>query len=326
MQRREFIAGVAGAAACPLAALAQQRERVRRVGVLSFAGVDNRAGRKLLQDEFQKLGWIEGRNLRLDYRFGAGDYERARGNAADLVKSAPDVIVTVYGADLRAVQQETKSIPIVFIGAGDAFESGEVKNVARPEGNITGFANSFGSFGGKWMQLLKEAAPNITRVAILVPPPQRSVGGAARASAEAAARSLGLEFVVIPVSEAAGMKSAVEAFAGDPNGGLLIIPGTLTAEQQPELIRLAERYHLPAITGSEFFTRDGGLMSYHADSFELVRGAIGYVDRVLRGAKVNELPVQFPTRFRLVVNLKAAKAIGLAIPELFLVRADEVIE
>jgi putative ABC transport system substrate-binding protein len=321
MRRREFIAGLGGAAAWPLKAHAQQS---RRVGVITPGEADEPlVNVRLWREELQKLGWDEGRNLRLDVRFiGAGDIDRARTAAADLVRLAPDVILLSGGPALDAAQQETKTIPIVFQGAGDPLETGRVKNTAHPEGNTTGFANAFGSLGRKWLQLLKEAAPNVARLLYL---PTRG-NESYRPSIEATAQALAVQLVTIPVSDAAGVKTAIESFATEPNGGLLPSPGILSPAVQRELIRLAAQYRLPMITGFRSFAADGALMSYDSDGSQNARGAASYVDRILRGAKVAELPVQYPTTFRLVVNLKAAKAIGLIIPASFLLLADEVIE
>jgi putative tryptophan/tyrosine transport system substrate-binding protein len=319
MRRRDFIVGLGSAAADPVLARAQQA--VRRVGVLAGATEPNDAPlprTRVLRDELQKLNWVEGRNLRLDFRFGAGDLNRTRGGAADLVRLAPDVVVTVGSTALVAAQQETKTVPIVFL-TGDAADSGAVKNSARPEGNATGFA-TFSSLGGKWLQLLKEAAPNVTRIGYTGGP-----DGGYWPSIEEAARVLAVQLVTIPVSDAAGMKEAIENFAAEPNGGLLVPRGLALATYR-ELMRLAEQYRLPAIIGNNLIVAQGALMSYDSDYVEAMRGVASYVDRILRGAKVSELPVQYPTRFRLVVNLKTAKAIGLTIPETFLVFADEVIE
>jgi putative ABC transport system substrate-binding protein len=239
-----------------------------------------------------------------------------------LVRFAPDVISTIGGAAFNAAQQETKTIPIVFMGTGDP-AGAAVKNIAHPEGNVTGFANAFGSLGGKWLQLLKEAAPNVTRVAFLAAPRGMSIY---LPSVEAAGRALGVQVVAIPVSDGASVKTAVETFAAEPNGGLLPGPGILRPAVQRELIGLAERYRFPMIAGFRSFAAHGALMSYDSDPNELVRGAASYVDRILRGAKVNDLPVQYPTKFRLVVNLKTAKAMGVEIPTMLLALADEVIE
>jgi putative ABC transport system substrate-binding protein len=219
-----------------------------------------------------------------------------------------------------AARQQTKTIPIVQL-SGDINERGVVQNIARPEGNITGFTISFGSLGGRWLELLKEAAPNITRVAYL----RRRANDYYGRYIEAAAPNLGVKIETIQISNAAEIKVAIERFGAEPNGGLLPGPG-LSDIAPHELVRLAEQYRLPAIYALSFFPADGGLMSYATDSIELVHGAASYIDRILRGAKVSDLPVQYPTRFRLVINLRAAKAIGLAIPPSLLLRADELIE
>ena len=325
MRRREFVTGLAGAVARPLPVRAQQGERMRRVGVLSYGaetGVGATPIRKVLGHELQKLGWIEGRSLLLDFRFGNGDATQTRLFAADLVRLAPNVIVTAYFVALRALQQQTQTIPIVFTGAGDPVEGGTVINSARSEGNITGFANRFGSLGSKWLELLKEVAPNVARVAYMYP-----IGnvGAGYQPVETAARSLGVRVVRLPVSDVAAIKAAIAAFAAEPNGGLLASPA-MSAIAPDELIGLAAQYRLPAVYGDAYFSAVGGMMSYDSDSTERYRGAASYVDRLLRGAKVSDLPVQYPTKFRLVINLKTAKALGLTIPESFLLRADEVIE
>jgi len=317
MRRRGFIAALGGAAVWPLAARAQQPDRVRRVGMLTFESVIMPTA-KLLRDELQKLGWIEGRSLRLDIRFGSDDTQTGV-FAAELVQPAPDVIVTTYLAALRAVQQQTRTIPTLLIGTGDPVESGTVRNPAHPEGNVTGFANAFGSLGGKWLELLKEVAPNVTRVLCLY-----SAGSSYLRSVEAAAQSLGVQVVAIAVSDANGVKQAIEAFAAEPNGGLISTPGVIILVPL-ELARWAAQYHLPAISAGAF-AGAGGLIAYGGDIAELYRGAASYVDRLLRGAQVSDLPVQYPTKFRLAINLKTAKALDLVVPPALLGRADEVIE
>jgi putative ABC transport system substrate-binding protein len=319
MKRRTFIAGLVSAPVWPLAARAQQGERVRRVGVLSF-GAD-RLSIDVVRDELRKRGWIEGRNLQLEVRLAAGDLMLARTYAKELVQLMPDALLVVYAAAMRAMQQETMAIPIVVAGGGDVVESGWVKNPAHPEGNVTGFANSYGSLGGKWMELLKEAAPSVTRVAYLYLPDSVSY----LSSIEAAAKPLGLEVVEIPVTDAAGARSAIETFAAKPNGGLLPSPGVIPIIGD-ELLRLATQYRLPAISGAGTYTSSGALMSYQSDLNALLRGTAGYLDRLLRGAKVGDLPVQFPSTFRLTVNLKTARAIGLTVPESFLLHVNELIE
>jgi putative tryptophan/tyrosine transport system substrate-binding protein len=324
MRRREFIAGIGSAAAWPLVALAQQGERVRRVGVLTW-GLDapvNRSALSILRDDLEQLGWSEGRNLRLDFRFGDGDARKTIAFAADLVQLAPDVIVTVYFAAFWAVQQETKTIPIVVCGVGDL---GTVINTARPEGNVTGFTNAFASLGGKWLELLKEVAPNITRVgfihhALNIYPLVNGYGP----SIATAAQSLGVHLVPIPVRDVASAKAAIEGFAAQPNGGLIPNPALLhTTLPADELNRLTLQFRLPSVYGLPV---GGGLMSYSNDIVELYRGAATYLDRLLRGAKVSDLPIQYPTKFRLVINLKTAKAIGLTVPNSLQLLADRVID
>jgi putative tryptophan/tyrosine transport system substrate-binding protein len=321
MRRRELIAVIAStAAAWPLLARAQQGERVRRVAVLSITvptAAEGDAQRKLLREELLKLGWIEGRNLRLDFRFfRTGEIDRIRAAAADLVRLEPDVIFTPAGVTFDAVQQETRTIPIVFV-AGDVAK-GRVKDIARPEGNATGFASAFSSLGGKWLELLKEAAPSVTRVAFLVTRGGPDIYGP---SVEAAARALRVQLFTIPVSDVADMRPAIESFAAEPNGGLILNRGMIG--MLPEFIRLAEQYRLPSISGPP---SDRALMSYSTDNTQLSRRAVAYVDRILRGAKVSELPVQYPTTYRLIINLKTAKAIGLDVPVNLLAVADEVID
>jgi putative tryptophan/tyrosine transport system substrate-binding protein len=328
MNRREFIAGLGSATAWPLAGWAQ--ERVRRVGFLTADDetVVGRPIQRLLRDDLEQLGWSEGRNLRLDFRFGDGDARKTSAFAADLVQLMPDVIITTYLVAFQAVQQRTKTIPIVVAGAGDFLETGIVLDTARPEGNATGFANAFGSLGSKWLELLKEVAPNIRRVLYMsryTSVRDRGAGGYLH-WVETAAQSLGVQVVAIPASDATTVKAAIEAFAAKPNGGLIPSPAIAAIVPPDELSRLALQYRLPLVHG--FTSREGltGLMSYGSDPYELLRGAATYVDRLLRGAKVSDLPVQYPTKFRLTINLKTAKALGLEVPSSLLVRADEVIE
>jgi putative ABC transport system substrate-binding protein len=319
MQRRNFIAIFAGAAAAwPLAARAQQSDRVRRVAVLAL-GDELSSG--ALRDELKKLGWTEGGNLRLDARFGGGDINRTRGYAAELVKLAPDVILVTTGVSRDAVHQETKTIPIVAL-TGDLNQIGVVHNVARPEGNITGFVYAFGSLGGRWLDLLKEAAPDITRILNLR---RQDASGSYIPYVEVAAHTLGVKVEIATVRNAGEIEAAIKGFSTEPNGGLLPDPGMLPYGFDV-LIRMAEQYRLPAIYPASSYAADGGLMSYGSDPIERVRGAASYIDRILRGAKIADLPVQYPTRFRLVINLKAAKAIGLTVPPTLIGRADEVIE
>jgi putative ABC transport system substrate-binding protein len=326
MHRREFLTLLGGsAAAWPHAARAQQDGRVRRIGYLSPMGELDPQARAYLaafREGLAKLGWTEARNVRLDVRFARGDIDYVRGFAAELAKLAPEVIVTGAGAATRAMQQQTPTIPIVFVGTGDPAPM--VSNIARPEGNTTGFSNFYASLGSKWLELLKEIAPRITRVALLFNPDFS--GGQYFASIEQGAPTLGLKVIRSPFRDAPGLESAIGTFAAEPDGGLLVTGLTPIPAQREMLFRLATRHRLPAIYQSVVAVHDGGLIGYGPDQVDNYRRATIYVDRILHGAKVSELPVQFPTKFELVVNLKTAKAIGLTIPEAFLLRADEVIE
>jgi putative tryptophan/tyrosine transport system substrate-binding protein len=269
MKRRDFIAGLgSGAVAWPLAARGQQPERVRRVGFLTYGS--EIVFQKMLRDELEKLGWTEGHNLRLDSRFGNGDATQTRDFATDLVQLAPDVIVVVYGAPFEEVQQRTKTIPIVIIGGGDLLENGMVRNPSHPDGNATGFPNVFGSLGSKWMQLLKEVAPNVMRVGSIYPAGSSRLGGSYIQWMETAAQSLGVRVVGLPVSDTASVKAAIEAFAAKPNGGLIPSPAVLAIVPPDELSRLALQYHLPTAYG---FRGDGGLVNYSADLGEAIHGA-----------------------------------------------------
>jgi ABC-type uncharacterized transport system substrate-binding protein len=331
MQRRSFLTLLGGAiAAWPLAARAQQ---VRRISMLQGDSTTERepaylANLAAFREALTRVGWIEGRNLRIHHRAGGNDLDRMRAAAAELVGLAPDVIVTSSTAVTQAMQQLTQSIPIVFAGAGgDPVAQGTVTSIARPQGNTTGFTNSYYSISGKWVELLKEAAPRVTKIAAI----NRGGGSFVRGDGywpamEAAATTLGVELIKAPARDALELVRAIDAFAGAQNLGLLWVTAAPLPFNRELLIRLAAQHRLPAIYPDRLWVADGGLISYGSNNPDLYRGAAGYVDRLLRGAKTSELPVQFPTKFELVVNVKTAKAIGLTIPETFLVRADEVIE
>jgi putative tryptophan/tyrosine transport system substrate-binding protein len=327
-RRREFIPLLGGAAASwPLAARAQQPERMRRIGVL-VGGAENdpTATPAALREGLAKLGWIEGRNLRTDVRFAAGDLERIRAYAAELVSLAPDVIVTSAASAARAVQQQTQTIPIVYTAGGDPAANGLVRNIARPEGNMTGFSTAEPSEAGKWLGLLKEAAPHLARVAVIFNPEIAETGPSYIASIEAAAPALAVQAIIkMPVRNAVDIVHGIDAFATEPNAGLLILPPP-GAPNVGTIIQLAAQHRLPAIYPNRSNVAAGGLIAYGTDLTELSRRAVLYVDRLLRGAKVGELPVQFPTKYELVINVKTAKAIGLEIPESLLLRANELIE
>jgi ABC-type uncharacterized transport system substrate-binding protein len=327
MRRRDLITLLGGAAAAwPLAARAQQGGRVRRIGVLFGAaeGESSRLATTALRDGLGKLGWIEGRNLHLEFRYGGADAVRNHAAAEELLKSGPDLMVTFAGIATSAVYQQTRTIPIVFVGIGDPVNWGLLKNIARPEGNATGVTNWYPSLGGKWLELLKEAAPRTTRVALLFGAEANS--GTSFDSIAAAAPVLAMQTIKLPVQNAIEIVRAVDNFAAEPNGGVLVVPDATTATHRDTIIQVAAQHRLPAIYAGRTWANAGGLIGYGNDNLSMFQAVPTYVDRLLRGAKVNELPVQFPTKFELVVNLKTAKAISLRIPEAFLLRADEVIE
>jgi putative ABC transport system substrate-binding protein len=326
MRRRDFITLLGGAAAWPLAARAQQAGSGRRVGVLAGATEDNpdaRANLAALRDGLAKLGWIEGRNLRIDLRFTLSDPARLRAYAVELVSLAPDVIVTTSQPATTAVQEHTKTIPIVFTAGNDPVTINLLQNPARPEGNTTGFTVSVDSLSSKWLELLKEAAPHITRVALVFNPQTVNVGYFR--PIEAAAPLLDVQTLKTPVRDPLEMVRAIDACAAEPNGGLLVVP-VLPDDSYQMLHRLAAQHRLPAIHYNRTNVAAGGLMGYSSNFSDNYRRAATYVDRLLRGAKVSDLPVEFPTKFELVINLKAAKAIGLTLPPALIARADEVIE
>jgi putative ABC transport system substrate-binding protein len=317
MRRREFITLLSGAAAWPLAARAQKAEGVRRVGML-VVSAENPSAPDPFREELAKRGWIEGRNLRIDVRFAAAA-DRIQAYAVELVSLDPDVIVTVGGAVTRAVQRETWTIPIVFI-TGASAENG---NISRPEGNATGIGVRYSSVAGKWLQFLKDAVPRLARVAVIFNPDLNRIEGY-RASIEAAASSSGVQPIWMPYHTAAELERGITAFAAEPNSGLIVTPANDAVRES--VYRLATQYRLPAIYPERRFVKDGGLMSYGTNILDVVRQSATYVDRILHGAKPGDLPVQFPTKFELVINLKTAKAIGLEIPATLLGLADEVIE
>jgi putative ABC transport system substrate-binding protein len=327
MRRRAFITLLGSAAAAwPIAARAQRGERVRRIGVLTGSTEDDpatRANFAALREGLANLGWIEGRNLRIDLRVPGGDADHVRASAVELVSLAPEVIVATSAPWTRAAQEQTQTIPIVFTAGNDPVTNGLLQNTARPEGNTTGFTSTVDSLSGKWLELLKEAAPHLTRVALVFNPP--TVNVPYFRAIEAAAPMLGVETLKTPVRDPLEMVRAIDAFAAEPNGGLLVVP-VLPNDSYQMLLRVAAQHRLPDITPNRRYVAEGGLMGYATDFPDIYRRAATYVDRLLRGAKVSDLPVQFPTKFKLVVNLKTAKAIGLTIPEGFLLRADELID
>jgi putative ABC transport system substrate-binding protein len=327
MRRREFIAGL-GAAAWPVVVRGQQDGGVRRIGVLT-GGDESDPGIKSLVSVFTQavadLGWTDGRNVRIDLRWGGGDIDRIRALAHELVSLQPDVILTTSTPATVALERETRTIPIVFSGVAEAIASSIVPRLNRPNGNITGFANWEASMGGKWLELLLEIAPGLKRAAIMFNP-DTSPAPPYLLSLEMAARSLKVVPITAPVHSDVEIETAINALGREPGGGLVIIPDGFTSAHRAPIILAAARNNLPAVYTQSFYTRDGGLLSYGADLVDISRRAATYVDRILRGAKPSELPVQLPTKFEMVVNLKTAKALGLAVPQSILLRADEVIE
>jgi putative tryptophan/tyrosine transport system substrate-binding protein len=327
MRRRDFISFVGSAAAWPLAASAQQPERMRRIGVLMALKEDDPQGQAdvvAFQQALLELGWINGRNIRLDYRWATGDPDRVRAEATDLVQSAPDAIVVNSTPAARAFQQATHAVPIVFVAIADPVRTGVVQSLAHPGGNITGFTNFEASMGSKWLELLKEIAPRTTRVALIFNPDTHS--GQFFQTLEAAGPSIGIETVQTPVHNEAEIERALASFNEEANVGLVSMPDIFTSAHRGLIISLATKYRLPAVSWTRPFAAEGGLMSYGVDVLDLFRRAASYVDRILKGAKPADLPVQQPTKFELVINLKTAKALGLTVPAELLTQADEAIE
>jgi putative tryptophan/tyrosine transport system substrate-binding protein len=328
MTRREFITLLGGAGAWPLAARAQQGDRVRRIGVL-MPGDESDPTRKArltaLTQTLADLGWTDGRNVRLDVRWGRGDINRIRVLAQELVGLQPEIIVTNATPETVAVQRETRTIPIVFAAVSDPVASGLVPRLDRPGGNVTGFAIFEASLGGKWLELLSEIAPGLKRAAIMFNPDTASVS-TYMSSLETAARSLKVEAITAPVHDDVEIETAIIALGREPGGGLVVMPDTFMTAHRAPIIAAAARNNVPAVYNLPEFARDGGLLSYGVSQVDLLRRAATYVDRILRGAKPAELPVQLPTKFEMAVNLKTARTLGLEIPPTLLARADEVIE
>jgi putative ABC transport system substrate-binding protein len=330
LRRREFMAGLGGAAAWPLAARAQQGDRVRRIGVLIGSDENDPRWKPRLPAFTQALaglGWTDGRNLRMDLRWGGDDINRIRALAQELVGLQPDIILTSATPSTVALQRETRTIPIVFVIVTDPVASGLVARLDRPGGNITGFAAYEASLGGKWLELLSEIAPGLKRAAIMFNPDTAPYISAYMPILETAARSLKIEPITAPVHSDLEIETAITPLRREPGGGLLVIPDTFfTAAHSAPLILAAARNNVPAVYPQSFYVRDGGLLSYGVDGVDIWRRAATYVDRILHGANPADLPVQLPTKFEMVVNLKTAKALGLTVPPSIRLRADEVIE
>jgi putative tryptophan/tyrosine transport system substrate-binding protein len=329
MRRRKFITLIGGAAAAwPLAARTQQAERVRRIGMLiPFSENDPETQARLaaFKQQLQKLGWAEGRNLRIDYRFAGDNIERIRIGAEELVAVAPDVIVVYANPAVAALRQATRVMPVVFAQVSDPVGSGFVTSLARPGGNITGFQNFETEIGGKWLEVLKQIAPAVRRVAV-VHGPDIAVNVAFLHAAEAASTPLGITVTAAGVRSGDDIESTLAAFAREPNGGLIVAPSPINLTNRELIIASAAQLGLPAIYPYSYFTKIGGLASYGFDQIEQSRGAASYVDRILKGEKPADLPVQAPTKYELIINLKTARALGLTVPQALQASADEVIE
>jgi putative ABC transport system substrate-binding protein len=329
MNRREFISLLGGAAAAwPLAARAQQPERMRRIGVLHTPAADDPEGQArnaaLLQGLTQ-LGWTDGRNVQIETRWAAGDADRIRRHVAELIALAPDVIVPSGSATVGPLLQATRTVPIVFVNVPDPVGAGFVDSLARPGGNVTGFINFEYGISAKWLELLKQTAPGVTRVAV-IRDPAITAGIGQFGAIQSVAPSFGVELNPVNVRDAGEIERTIAAFARGANGGLVVTGSALALVHRHLIIALATRHRLPAVYYSRLFVDDGGLMSYGPDVLDQFRRAAGYVDRILKGAKPSELPVQAPVKYELVINLKTAKALGLDVPPTLLARADEVIE
>jgi ABC-type uncharacterized transport system substrate-binding protein len=328
IERRKFLATLGGAAAWPLAARAQQAGGMRRIGVLVSAAEDDadiQARVTGFRQGLEKLGWSEDRNARIDTRFAAGKADQFQVLAKELVALQPDVIFAHSTPVVAALQRESRTIPIVFVSVSDPIGSGFATGLARPGGNITGLLQYEEGISGKWLAMLKEIAPRLGRAALLANPKTTAYDYFLRA-AEAAASSLMIEVVPNSVETAADIERAIEFLARAPNAGLFLPPDATTTLHRDLIIALAARYRLPAVYSFRLFVAAGGLMSYGTNQVEMFRQAASYVDRILRGAKPGDLPVQAPTKYETIVNLKTAKALGLTVPPGLLVAADEVIE
>jgi putative ABC transport system substrate-binding protein len=329
LRRRQFITLLAGTAAWPLAARAQQPERVRRIGVLLALAADDPYGQAQVaafQQALQQLGWNDGRNVRIDIRWDESDADRARRYAQELVALAPDIFLAGGTISLGALQHVTRALPIVFAVVADPVGAGFVDSLSRPGGNITGFMVFEYGFTGKWLELLKQIAPQVTRVAV-IRDPALSFAIGVFGVIQAVAPALGVEVTPIGVHDIGNIERAVEAFARSANGGLIVTgTATMPVVTRDLIITLAARHKLPAVYPFRHMVTAGGLVSYGPDVIDEFRRAAGYVDRILKGEKPADLPVQAPTKYELVINLKTAKAIGLDVPPTLIARADEVIE
>ena len=329
MRRRNFITLLGGAVACPLAARAQQADRVRRIGVLMAYAESDREGQAWVaafREEFQKLGWRDGHSIRIDSRWAAADVESRQRLAKELVALQPDLILTQNTPTTEAMLQQTRTIPIIFVQVIDPVGAGFVTSLPRPGGNVTGFISLEPTMAGKWLELLKEIAPRVKQVAFLFNPATAPFAEYYLAPFKAAATTFRVRAIAAPVHDASELESAVAAQGREPNSGLIVMPEALMNIYRAEVTSLAARYRLPAVYPYRFFAELGGLLSYGNDPLNQFRRAATYADRILKGAKPSELPVQVPVKFELVINLKTAKALGLDVSSQLRQRADEVIE
>jgi ABC-type uncharacterized transport system substrate-binding protein len=329
MRRREFVIGLGGAMAWPLAARAQQPTAIRHVGVLlnlSESDVEAQRLVKAFREGLARLGWVDGHNLRIDYRWAGGDVGRIRTFAKELVELSPDILLGYATPSVAALQQETRSIPIVFLSVTDPVGQGLVASLAHPGGNITGFAVFELSLGTKWMGALKQIAPNLKRVTTIFNSKTAPYYSLYLNAIEKAASSFAVELRVVEVHDDADIERTISALSHEPDSGLIVMPDSFNMVHRRTIITQVDRHRLPAVYYFPFFARDGGLISYGPDEADMFRQAASYVDRILKGTKAGDLPVQQPTKYELVINLKTAKALGFTIPEPFLQTADEVIE
>jgi putative tryptophan/tyrosine transport system substrate-binding protein len=328
MRRRELIIALGGAAAWPIAARAQQGERMRRIGVLMSLAADDAQSQTSYAAFLQalaELGWTKGRNLRIDIRWGAGDLDRYRKYAAELITLSPDVVLAANSPLVGALQQTSRTIPIIFVQVSDPVGQGFVASLARPGGNVTGFTNGEFETSAKWLELLKQIAPGVTKVAVMREPAVASQV-AQFAAMQSAAPLLGIELSPLDVGDAGEIEHAITAFGRGSNGGLIVTTGAAALIHRDLIIALATRHRLPAAYPERAFVTAGGLMAYGADRVDQFRRAAGYVDRLLRGERPADLPVQNPIKYELMLNIKTAKALGLDVPPMLLATADEVIE
>jgi putative ABC transport system substrate-binding protein len=329
LKRREFITLFGGAAvAWPLAARAQQTDRMRRIGVLHTPAADDAEGQArnaAFLKGLSELGWTDGRNVRIDSRWGASDPDNVRKYAAELVALAPDVILATGSATVGPLLQATRTVPIVFVSVPDPVGAGFVDSLARPGGNATGFINFEYGISAKWLELLKEIAPSVRRVAV-IRDPTLAVGAGQFGAMQAVAPTFGVELSPVNVRDAAEIERAVAAFARSSNGGLIVTGSALAVVHRARIVTLVARHKLPAVYFERFFVTAGGLISYGPNQVDQFRRAAGYVDRILKGEKPADLPVQAPTKYELAINVKTAKALGLTVPTTLVATADEVIE